>query len=161
MSLLCNMLSRLVIAFLPRSKHPLIPWLQSPYAVILESKKIKSVTVSIISPSICHEVVGLHPMIFAFWMLSFKPAFSLSSFPFIKRLFISFLLSTRRVVSSVYSSVYLRWLIFLPILKVLKQMLKKIGRKYIQVTYFLLQGIFPSQGLNPCLFGLLYWPADS
>ena len=55
MSLLLNMLSRLVITFLPRSKHLLISWLQSPSAVILEPKKIKSVTVSIVSPSICHE----------------------------------------------------------------------------------------------------------
>ena len=55
-SLLLNMLSRLVIAFLPRSKHLLISWLQSPSAVILELPKIKSVTVSIVSPSICHEV---------------------------------------------------------------------------------------------------------
>ena len=59
MSLLLNMLSRLVIAFLPRSKHLLMSWLQSPSAVILEPKKIKSVTVSIVSPSICHEVMGL------------------------------------------------------------------------------------------------------
>ena len=59
MSLLFNMLSRLVIAFLPRSKHLIISWLQSPSAVILEPKKIKSVTVSIVSPSICHEVMGL------------------------------------------------------------------------------------------------------
>ena len=59
MSLLFNMLSRLVIAFLPRSKHLLIPWLQSPSEVILEPQKIKSVTVSIVSPSICHEVMGL------------------------------------------------------------------------------------------------------
>ena len=58
MSLLFNMLSSLVIAFLPRSKHLLISWLQSPSAVILESKKIKSVTVSTVSPSICHEVMG-------------------------------------------------------------------------------------------------------
>ena len=58
-SLLFNMLSRLVIAFLPRSKHLIISWLQSPSAVILEPKKIKSVTVSIVSPSICHEVMGL------------------------------------------------------------------------------------------------------
>ena len=57
MSLLFNMLSRLVIAFLPRSKCLLISWLKSPSAVILEAKKIKSVTVSIISPSICHEVM--------------------------------------------------------------------------------------------------------
>ena len=59
MSLLFNMLSRFVIAFLPRSKHLLISWLQSPSAVILEPKKIKCVTISIVSPSICHEVMGL------------------------------------------------------------------------------------------------------
>ena len=58
-SLLFNMLSRLVTAFLPRTKHLLISWLQSPSAVILEPKKIKSVTVSIVSPSICHEVMAL------------------------------------------------------------------------------------------------------
>ena len=62
-SLLFNMLSRLVIAFLPRSKRLLISWLQSPSAVILEPKKIKSVTVSIVSPSIRHEVTGLNVMI--------------------------------------------------------------------------------------------------
>ena len=77
MSLLFNMLSRLVIAFHARSKHLLISWLQSPSAVILEPKKIKSVTVSIVSPSIFHEVMGLNAMIFVFGMLSFKPAFSL------------------------------------------------------------------------------------
>ena len=63
MSLLFNMVSRLVIAFLPRSKHLLISWLQSPFAVILESKKIKSLTVSIVSPSIHHEVMGPGVMI--------------------------------------------------------------------------------------------------
>ena len=56
-SLLFNMLSRLLIAFLPRSKHLLISWLQSPSAVILEAQKIKSGTVSIVSPSICHDVI--------------------------------------------------------------------------------------------------------
>ena len=66
MSLLFNMLSELVIAFLPRSKHLLISWLQSPSAVILEPKKIKSVTVSIVSPSICHEVMGPDDMILVF-----------------------------------------------------------------------------------------------
>ena len=66
MSLLFSMLSRLVIAFLPRSKYLLISWLQSPFAVILEPKKIKSVTVSIVSPSICHEVMGLDAMISVF-----------------------------------------------------------------------------------------------
>ena len=59
MSLLCNMLSRVVITFLPRTKCLLISWLQSPSAVILEPPKIKSVIVSIVSPSICHEVMGL------------------------------------------------------------------------------------------------------
>ena len=63
MSLVFNMLSRLVIAFLPSSKCLLISWLQSPIAVILESKKIKSVTVSTVSPSICHEVMGPDAMI--------------------------------------------------------------------------------------------------
>ena len=66
MSLFLNMLSRLVIAFIPRSKHLLISWLQSPSAVILESKKIKSVTVSIVSPSICHEVMEPDAMILVF-----------------------------------------------------------------------------------------------
>ena len=93
------MLSRLVITFLPRSKRLLISWLQSPSAVILELQKIKSATVSMVSPSICHEVVGPDAMIFIFWMLSFKPTFSLSSFTFIKRLFSSSSLSAIRVVS--------------------------------------------------------------
>ena len=66
MSLLFNMLSRFIVAFLPRSKCLLISWLQSPFAVILEPKKIKSVTVSIVSPSICHEVMELDAMIFIF-----------------------------------------------------------------------------------------------
>ena len=64
--LLFKMLSRFVIAFLPRSKHLLISWLQSPSAVILEPKKIKSLTVSIVSPSICHEAMGPDAMIFVF-----------------------------------------------------------------------------------------------
>ena len=66
MSLLFNTLSRLVIAFLPRSKHLLISWLQSLTAVILEPKKIKSVTVSFFPPSICHEVMGPDAMILVF-----------------------------------------------------------------------------------------------
>ena len=66
MSLLLNVLSRLVITFLPRSKHLLISWLQSPSAVILEPKEIKSDTVSTVSPSICHEVIGPDAMIFVF-----------------------------------------------------------------------------------------------
>ena len=71
MSLLFNMLSRLVITFLPRSKHLLISLLQSPSAVILEPSKIKSATVSTVSPSICHAVMGPDAMILVFWMLSF------------------------------------------------------------------------------------------
>ena len=77
MSLLFNKLSRLIITFLPRSKCLLISWMQSPCAVILEPPKIKSATVS---SSICHEVTGPDAMILVFWMLSFKPTFSLSSF---------------------------------------------------------------------------------
>ena len=66
MSLLFHALSRLVTAFLPRSKHLLISWLQSPSAVILEHKKIKPLTVSIVSPSICHEVMGPDAMVLVF-----------------------------------------------------------------------------------------------
>ena len=109
MSLFFNMLSSLVIAFLPRSKCLLISWLQSPYAVILEPKKIKSVTASIVSPSTCHEVIGPHVMILVFSMLSFKPTLSISSFTFIKKFFSSSSLFAIRVVSSAY----LRLLIFL------------------------------------------------
>ena len=110
MSLLLKMLSRLVITFLPRSKRLLISWLQSPPAVILEPRKIKSSTVSTVFPSISHEVMGPDVMILVFWMLSFKPTFSLSSFTFIKRLFSSSSLSAIKVVSSAYLSL----LIFLP-----------------------------------------------
>ena len=87
MSLLFNMLSRFVIDFLPRRQCLLISWLQSPSAVILELKKIKSVNISAVFSPIWHEVMGPDAMILVFWMLSFKPAFSLSSFTFIKRLF--------------------------------------------------------------------------
>ena len=89
MSLLFNMLSRLVIAFIPRSKHLLISWLHSPSTMILEPKKIKSVTVFTFLPSVYHEMIGLDAMILVFWMLSFKPAFTLSSLTFIKSLFSS------------------------------------------------------------------------
>ena len=71
MLLLFDMLSRLVIAFLPRTKYLLISWLQSPSAVIWEPKKIKSVTVSIVSPSVCHEVMGPEAMIFVFFNVEF------------------------------------------------------------------------------------------
>ena len=109
MSLLFNMLCRLVIAFLTRRKHLLTSWLQSPYIVILVPKKRKSLTVSTVFPSICHEVIGTDSIFFVFWMLSFKPTFSVTSFTYIKRLFSSSSLYAVRVVSSAY----LRLLIFL------------------------------------------------
>ena len=112
MHLLFNILSLLVITFLPRSKHLLTSWLQSSSAVIFEPPKNKSLTVSIVSPSICHEAIGPDAMILVFWMLSFKPFYSLSSFTFINRLFIYSSLSAIRVISSSY----LRLLIFLPVI---------------------------------------------
>ena len=100
MPLLFNTLSRFVITFLPRSKHLLNLWLQSRSALILEPPKIKSVTVSIVSPSICYEMMVLDAMIFRLWIMNFKQAFSLSFFTFIKRLFNSSSLLAVRVVSS-------------------------------------------------------------
>ena len=103
MCLLFNMLSRLVIAFLLRSKCLL---------------KIKSVTVSIVAPSIYHEVKGLDAMILVFWMLSFKPNFSLSSFTFIKRLFSSSSLSAINggvICISEVIDVFPSWLMFFPV----------------------------------------------
>ena len=86
-SLLFNMLSRLVIMFLPRSKHLLVSWLQSPSAEILKPQKIKSLTVSIVSRSICREMMGLDAMILVFWMVwalsqLFHSPLSLSSVQF-------------------------------------------------------------------------------
>ena len=109
MSLLFNVLSRFAITFLPRSKRLLISWLQSLSTLIWDPKNMKSDTVSTFPPSICHEVTGPEAMIFVFWMLSFKPAFSFSSLTFIKRLFSSSSFSAIRVMSSAY----LRLLIFL------------------------------------------------
>ena len=91
-SLVFNTLSRFVTAFLTRSKCFLISC-QSLWAVILKLKKIKPVIFSIFSPSIYHEVMAQDAIILVFWMLSFNPAFSLSSFTFIKRLFSSSSLS--------------------------------------------------------------------
>ena len=110
MSLFFNTLSMFVIAFLPRSKCLFISWLQSPSAVILEPRKNKvchcfhcfPIYLSWSDGTRCHDL--------SFWMLSFNPALSLSSFTFIERLFISFLLSAIWLVSSAY----LRLLIFLP-----------------------------------------------
>ena len=88
--------------------------MQSPSAVILEPQKIKSLTVLIVYPSICHEMMGLYAMILVFWMLNYKPTFSLCSLTFIKRLFSSSLSAIR-----VGSSAYLRLLIFLPAILIL------------------------------------------
>ena len=108
MSLLFNMLSRLVITFLPRSKHLLISWYSHHLRWLWSPPKIKSDTASTISPSISHEVMGPDAMVLVFWMLSFKPTFyfplSLSSRGSLVLYFLP------RVVSSAY----LRLLIFLP-----------------------------------------------
>ena len=85
MSLLFNTLSKFVIAFLSRSNHLLISWLQSQSSVTLDPKR-KSITTSTLSPSICHVIMGPVAMILVFSRISFKPALSLSSFTFIKRL---------------------------------------------------------------------------
>ena len=109
MPLLFNMLYRFVIAFLPRGKCLLISCLQSPYTMILEPKNIKSVTVSIDSLYICHEVMGPDAMTFVFWMLSFKPAFSNSSLTFIKRLFSSLLSAIRVHIWGYWYSSWQSW----------------------------------------------------
>ena len=102
MSLLFNMLSRLVITFLPRSKRLLISWLQSPSAVMLEPKKPKVCHCFHSFPIYLHEGMGPDAMIWVFRMLSFKPTFPLSSFTFIQRLFSSSSISAIKVVSSAY-----------------------------------------------------------
>ena len=107
MSLLFNMLSRLVIAFLPRSKH--LNFMAAVTICTDFRAQENKVSVSIVYPTIHHEMMGLVAMIIVSWMLSFKSAFSLSCFTFIKRLFSSSSLSVIRVVSSAY----LRLLIFL------------------------------------------------
>ena len=91
MSLLFNMLSRFVIAFLPRSQVSFNFMTAVTICNDFEAKKIKSVTVSTVSPSICHEEMGPDAIILVFWMMSFKPTFSLSSFTFTKRQVLQFL----------------------------------------------------------------------
>ena len=108
MSLPFNMLSRLVIDFLPRSKCLLISWLQSLSSVILKSQK-ENLSLFPFFPIYCHEKMTVDAMTLVFWMLNFQPGFSLSSVTLIKRLYSSSSLSAIRVVSSVY----LRLLIFL------------------------------------------------
>ena len=108
-SLLFNVLSRFVIAFLARNKHLLLSWLHWPSTVILEPKKTRSVTASTFYPSIHHVVIGLDAMILFFWMLNFKPDFSLFCFTLIKSFFSSSSLYAIKMVSSAY----LKLLIFL------------------------------------------------
>ena len=130
-SLLLNKLSRFVIAFLPKSKCLLISWLQSPSAVILEPKKIKSLNVSIVSPSICHEVMGPYAMIFIFWIFLsqlFHSSLSLSSRG---SLFSSSLLSAIRVVSSAY----LRLLIFSPVILIPACALSSLASRMMYSAY--------------------------
>ena len=103
-SLLSSTLSMFVIALLWRSKCLLISWLQSLSSMIMETKKIKSVIAFAFSTSICYEVRGAEAIIIVFWMLNFKPAFSLSSFTLIRRPFSSSSLSAIRMVSSAHLS---------------------------------------------------------
>ena len=99
-SLLFHIVSSFVITFLPVSKHLLVSRPQLLSAVILESKKVKSVTASTFSQFICHEMMGLSAVILVFQLFNFKPAFSLSSFTLIKKLISSFSLSAIRLISS-------------------------------------------------------------
>ena len=169
MSLLFNTLSRFVIGFLPRSKGLLISWLQSLSAVSLEPKKIKSVTVSPISLSICREVMGPDVMILVFWMSNFKPAFSFSYFTFIKRHFSLSLLCAIRLVSSEYLSLLIFPLAILilacasssPTFHVMYSAYKlnKMGDN-IQPWHIAFQ--IWNQSLVPCLFlTVASWPAYS
>ena len=125
-------------------------WLQSPSAVILEHKKIKSVTVSIVSPSICHEVMEPYAMVFAFWMLSFKPTFSLFSFTYHYST-VFFILSLMCVCSVAQ---------LCPTLchpedhRLAGSSMECSRQEYWSEFHFLLQWIFLTQGLNPCLLSL-------
>ena len=162
-----NMLSRLVITFLPRSKRLLSSWLQSPTAVILEPPKIKSYTVSTVSTSIFHEVMGPDAMIFVFWMLSFKPTFSLSSFTFNKRL----LSSSSFYAISVVSSAYLRLLIFLQAILIpacvssspaflMMYSASKLNKQGDNIQTWCTPFLFWNQSVVPCpVLTVASWPA--
>ena len=151
MSLLLNMLSKLVITFLPRSKRLLISWLQSPSVVILEPPKIKSDTVSTVSPSICHEVVGPDAMIFIFWMLSFKPDFdsppSLSLCHCPAWCACSVMSNSLQHYGLGSTRLLCPW--------------DSPGRNTGKGCHFLLQGIFLTQGSNPRLVYCLHWQLHS
>ena len=161
-SLLFNMLSRLVITFLPRSKSLLISWLQSRSTMILEPKKIKSAYVSIVFPSIvCHEVMGPDAMILLYWMLSFKPAFSLSFFTFIKKLFSSTLPATkkkRKRSCSVMSYSLQPHGLYSPSGSSVHGILQASILEWIACPPY---EIFSTLELNPHLLCLLHWQADS
>ena len=162
-----NMLFRFVIAFLLKSKWLLISWLQSPSALILEPLKMKSDTVSTFSLSTCHAVMGLEAMTFIFWMLSFKPTFSLSFFTFIKRLFSSSLLFAIRVVSYAYLSL----LIFSPSILILACDSSSLAFHKIHSAYKLneqgdniqpwcISFLIWNQSVVPCpVLTVAYWPA--
>ena len=157
------MLSSLVITFLLRSKRLLISWLQSQSAGILEPKKTKFITIPIVSPPICHEVMGLDAMMLVFGKLSCKPAFSHPSFTF-KRLFSSSLLSAMRMVSSAY----LR-LLFLPAILIracassklafhITYIAYNLNKQYTALTYSFpsLEPVCCSMSSSNCGFGLAY-----
>ena len=113
-SLLFNTLSRFIKAFLPRRMCLLISWLQSVFTAFLETKEIKSVTVSISSLSICHEMIAMDAMILVFWVLSFKPFFTLTLFHFYSfTIFMRIFSSSSHSASRVVSSAYLRLFIIL------------------------------------------------
>ena len=150
MSLLFTMLSKLVIAFLPRSKRLLISWLQSPSAVILEPKIIKSVTVSIVSPFICHKVMGLDAVILDFecWILSqvFHSPLSFS----LRCSFSSSSLSAIRVVLSAY----LRLLIFLPAILIPAYTSSSLAFRMMYSAYKLNK---QGDNIQPCCTPFLIW----
>ena len=161
MSLLFNMLSRFVIPFLPRNKHHLT----SPFALLLETTKIKVCHCFHCFPSICHEVMGPDAMILVFWMLSFKPAFSLCCLTFIKRLFSFSSLSVIRVVSSAYLRLYFSWQSWLQL--VIQLVLLTAYRLYLifQRASFLFCCFFPidfqfSFSLIYTLIFTIFFPSD-
>ena len=157
MSLLLNMLSRLVINFLPRSKHLLISWLQSPSAVILEPSKIQSATVS---PSVCHEVMGPDAMILVFWILSFRPT----------RILLSILSHYRLLQNIGYRSLCIEFSSLHSVVSnscdpmtctLLSSSVHNFPSKNTEWgCHFLLQGTFPIKGSNPHLLRLLHWQVD-
>ena len=157
-----------IIAFLPRNKRLLISWLQSPSTVILEPKKIKSVTASTFSPSICHEVMELDVRILVFWMLSFEPAFSHSSFNLIKSLFSSSSLSAIRTVSSVYLWLLIFLLVIsVPLCELWSAKMKIIVGPEVYVPYsclWIVPYLLPKLGVSfypllPGILSLMRWLA--